>query len=66
MSDCFVGQTARHELHDLALPKSQAAQHLCRFTLSIIKPLNGLIRTISMQGAVDAARTLKFREITRS
>jgi hypothetical protein len=36
------------------------------FALSIIKPLNGLIRTISMQGAVDAARNLKFREITRS
>jgi hypothetical protein len=62
MSDCFVGQTARHELHDLALPKSQAAQHLCRFTLLIVKPLNGLIGTISMLAAADGERTLEFRE----
>ena len=62
MSHCFVGQPARHKLHDLAFPKSQTAQHLCRFTLLIVKPLNGLIGTISMLAAADGERTRKFRE----
>jgi hypothetical protein len=66
MGHCFVGHPACHKLHHLPLPNCQTVQHLRSFALSIIKPLNGLIRTISVQGAVDAARTLKFREITRS
>jgi hypothetical protein len=66
MGHCFIGQPACHKLHHLSLPTGQTAKHLRSFTLLITKPLNGLIGTIPMQAAVDAAWTLKFREISCS